>query len=266
MLYIMTSSQAKRGVCKILRLLSHFIPRNDGVIVHKAFTLAEVLVTLLIIGVVASLTIPSIISETEKAETATQVKKYQSVLQQAVNNIKNDYGSVINSPLNSNADYINGWNALKPYLNLAKDCGTATGGKCWADDTYKYLNGNNWVNFNNYYVLGRGILADGTSIDYEAKSNCKDNRSINNSGPLYNSVCGTFFIDVNGHKPPNQAGRDVFVWRVLSSGSVTPYGALDDICQGCDPTSNDIGCDSNGASGCGFGCTAKVIKEGKIDY
>jgi prepilin-type N-terminal cleavage/methylation domain-containing protein len=233
---------------------------------QTAFTLAEVLITLLIIGAVASLTIPTIIADTEKAETATQVKKYQSVLSQAVMNIKNEYGSIINSPLNSNGDYINGWNTLKPYLNLAKDCGTATGQTCWANGIYKHLNNTDWVNFNNYFVLGRGVLADGSSIDYEARINCITNKSTTNKGPLYNSNCGTIYIDVNGHKPPNTAGRDVFAWHVLQNGTVYPIGTLDDVFLGCDPTSNDITPSSDGAPGFGYGCTAKVIKDGKIDY
>jgi len=229
------------------------------------FTLAEVLITLLVIGVVASMVIPALIQDSQKAETVVQVKKYQSILSQVVINIRNDYGSILNSPLNSNGDYVNGWKEIKPYLNLTKDCGTAIGQDCWANGMYKRLNGTNWADFNNYYVLGRGVMADGSSIDYEARTNCNVNFSINNLEPL-NSVCGDFIIDVNGHKPPNQAGRDVFSWHVTRNGNIYPDGSFDDKFGGCDPTSNDITYDANGAPGWGAGCTAKIIKEGKIDY
>ena len=49
----------------------------------KGFTLAEVLITLAIIGVVAALTIPSVIVKTQQQEFKTAAKKAHSVLSQA---------------------------------------------------------------------------------------------------------------------------------------------------------------------------------------
>ena len=51
---------------------------------RKAFTLAEVLITLAIIGVVAALTIPSVISNTQQQEFRTGLRKAVSVLNQAI--------------------------------------------------------------------------------------------------------------------------------------------------------------------------------------
>lgn len=42
----------------------------------KAFTLAEVLITLGIIGVVAAMTLPTLVGEYQKKQTATQLKKF----------------------------------------------------------------------------------------------------------------------------------------------------------------------------------------------
>ncbi len=50
----------------------------------KGFTLAEVLITLAIIGVVAALTIPSVILNTNQTEYKSALKKSVSVLNQAV--------------------------------------------------------------------------------------------------------------------------------------------------------------------------------------
>jgi prepilin-type N-terminal cleavage/methylation domain-containing protein len=233
---------------------------------NKAFTLAEVLITLLIIGVVASLTIPAIIADTEKAETATQVKKYQSVISQAVMNIKNEYGSIINSPLNSNSSVTTEWNALKSKLNIVKDCGILAGQGCWANVMSKYLYGTDAKNWDLYTSGGKGILQDGSSICLEAGSNCSSNVSSNNSGPLYNTMCAEVCIDVNGIKAPNQSGRDIFCWYILQNGTVYPVGSLDDVRRGCDPTSSDVSYGTNGSPGRGTGCTSRVIKEGKIDY
>jgi prepilin-type N-terminal cleavage/methylation domain-containing protein len=244
----------------INKQLTHKTKKN----IFSAFTLAEVLITLLIIGVVASLTIPAIIAETEKAETSTQVKKYQSVLQQAVLSIKNEYGSVLDSPLNSDEDYVNSWNTFKTHLNLVKDCGT-TGSNCWGNGMYRYLNGDDWVNKNTDFG-GKGILQDGSSIQFMARTYCSRNRSINLSGPLYNSNCTIVYIDVNGPKPPNQGGRDVFCWYINRNDTVYPLGSLDDIYGGCNKNSSDTAPNNDGAPGIGIGCTAKIIKEGKIDY
>jgi prepilin-type N-terminal cleavage/methylation domain-containing protein len=234
------------------------------IIKNNAFTLAEVLITLLVIGVVTSLTIPAIISETEKAETAVQVKKYQSVLQQAVMSIKNEYGSVLDSPLNSDNDQENGWNTFKTYLNLVKDCGMY-GQSCFANGIYKRINGNNFEDMN-ALAFSKGILQDGSSIELQIKTNCSTNRSSNNSGPLYNSNCALIYIDINGYKLPNRHGRDLFGWYIMKDGTVYPVGSLDDMKRGCDPNSTDTTQDNDGAPGTGEGCTAKVIQEGKINY
>ena len=50
----------------------------------KAFTLAEVLITLMIIGIVAALTIPSVISNYQQQEFKTGLKKAVSVLNEAI--------------------------------------------------------------------------------------------------------------------------------------------------------------------------------------
>lgn len=51
---------------------------------HYAFTLAEVLITLGIIGVVAALTMPSLIADKRAKELETALKKNASVIQQAI--------------------------------------------------------------------------------------------------------------------------------------------------------------------------------------
>ncbi len=51
----------------------------------KAFTLAEVLITLGIIGVVAAMTLPIIVGNYKKQEVVTSVQKVYSVLNQAFN-------------------------------------------------------------------------------------------------------------------------------------------------------------------------------------
>lgn len=58
----------------------------------KAFTLAEVLITLGIIGVVAALTMPMLIGHFEKTTTATKLKKFYSVMAQATDKAMSENG------------------------------------------------------------------------------------------------------------------------------------------------------------------------------
>lgn len=58
----------------------------------NAFTLAEVLITLGIIGVVAAMTIPSLIADYRKDVTETRLKKFYSIMNQAILQSVNDNG------------------------------------------------------------------------------------------------------------------------------------------------------------------------------
>lgn len=59
-----------------------------------AFTLAEVLITLGIIGVVAAITLPTMITKSKKRVIETQLKEYYSMMNQAFKLAENDYGDM----------------------------------------------------------------------------------------------------------------------------------------------------------------------------
>ena len=58
----------------------------------KAFTLAEVLITLGIIGVVAAMTLPSLIQRNNNKVVETRLKKFYSAINQAIMMAEVDYG------------------------------------------------------------------------------------------------------------------------------------------------------------------------------
>ena len=58
----------------------------------RAFTLAEVLITLGIIGVVAALTMPSLIANHNKRVVETRLQKFYSSMNQAIKMAELDYG------------------------------------------------------------------------------------------------------------------------------------------------------------------------------
>ena len=61
---------------------------------HNAFTLAEVLITLGIIGIVAVLTMPILTQNYNKKVTETRLKKFYSTMNQTVERLKVDYGDL----------------------------------------------------------------------------------------------------------------------------------------------------------------------------
>ena len=98
-----------------------------------AFTLAEVLITLGIIGVVAALTMPALVSNHRKKVAETRLAKFYSTMNQAIKMAEADYGDlsnwdVLQSGFNEDADgnqttpksleWFNKY--LKPYLKLTK--------------------------------------------------------------------------------------------------------------------------------------------------
>lgn len=255
--------------------LQRFLHKRRCILaVHKAFTLAEVLVTLAIIGVVAALTIPTLMSSIENAGTASRVKKANSMLNQAIKMYMVDNDCIGDlaacGGFSGGADGSgNGqaWNAIKPYFKIIKDCGTKTGQGCFSTGTYyKLLNGNNYM-YLDHLDRGKGILSDGFSILIENRDNCSADFSSTGQTAL-KQTCANIFIDTNAIKGPNKIGRDVFSFRVTKSGVVYPSGSLDDSeyssseVPKCDPAATGHSLSAGG----GHGCAARIIREGKVNY
>ncbi len=96
------------------------------------FTLAEVLITLAIIGVVAAMTIPTLIANYQKKATATKVKKAYAEIAQAIKLAQADFGDPNNWQLvkyTNNEAENSKWfvdTYLRPYLKITRDCGTGS--------------------------------------------------------------------------------------------------------------------------------------------
>lgn len=232
---------------------------------NMGFTLAEVLITLLIIGVVASLVIPALVNNTNKAEYIAKLKKEYSILQQAFTLIEMDaggsilYDSNFNSSTGDNMTDSNAMNTFASKLNVIKNCGSGAG--CWYASPLKNLGGNEdtpnleakWTN--NY---GKAILTDGTMIRFDINnSNCLTTQGSAPAGsPLYLSGCGDIRIDVNGASGPNKIGIDVFGFYITQNG-IYPKGIFND----------GYSCDINSTSYVtSDGCSSKILIEGAINY
>lgn len=185
----------------------------------KAFTLAEVLITLGIIGVVAAMTLPTLVNNTEKKELDAQLKKSYSVLQNAINRMNYEEGETV-IPANSSSASLA--LKLKKYLKLSKDCGLSDcEGKYGTDEngdlafnySDHYRTYNNAVKMNNSTLDdGQFILTDSMFIMVEC-SGTPPNRLL-------------VSVDVNGYnKKPNRWGHDLFTFQINKNGKFLPAGA-----------------------------------------
>lgn len=166
---------------------------------NGAFTLAEVLITLGIIGVVAALTMPTLISNHKRQVTVTKVKKFYSILSQDVNMSKVEYGDVSNWNWDLNLTaFVETY--LLNNLNIIKNCKTTNG--CWNSDGVIYGLNNSYkenIKGSTFYKIQ---LVDGTNLAFTKQ----DNQHVH------------VYCDINGNPAPNKYGHDSFV-LTLTQGS-----------------------------------------------
>lgn len=216
------------------------------------FTLAEVLITLVIIGIIAAMTIPSLMNKTNEQETVVAVKKAYSVLGQAYQKMVAENGEINPSTLGDLPVETFGDMFVKQ-LNVQKVCGTSTNEDCFSKENggaYKYFEGTVWANMNSFAPLYKIRLNDGMSVAiyvgnvYESKGNSE----------ALNNVYGYFCVDVNGDKGPNTLGKDTFCFHI------TKYGIL------ANGSPDDTGAPFSTCRTNGNGCTAWVVTKGNMDY
>ena len=214
-----------------------------------AFTLAEVLITLGIIGVVAALTLPSLIAKYQEKVLVNQAKKNYALVTNAINQYNMDIGA------NGN-DYSMFMDAAKgtqtvaeefaKYFKGAKLC--FENGKATCDLSYKVktatpvADGYGNYKIDSFYKFsGRGLgymqLIDGSFLGLIVESKnagecgfkynqpTKDENGVfikNPDGSIYveekfSSRCGRIIVDTNGKKGPNRYGSDVFVYQIFAN-------------------------------------------------
>jgi prepilin-type N-terminal cleavage/methylation domain-containing protein len=214
----------------------------------KAFTLTEVILTLLIIGVVASLTIPAIINDIQNAELKTAFKKTFAELSQATNLILQENAGDIRG-LCPSFDHDCIKNQFINHMSTSKICTTGNAwNNCWHDATHgvKTISGA-WDGFSPVSGYTGMILSTGPLVFiYHYSSTCT-------STAYSNTIlkCSTIYVDVNGFKGPNTKGKDIYYLH-LTSNKLIPYGTIGD--------GNETDCQTDPPSGHGRGCAARFLK------
>ena len=194
-----------------------------------AFTLAEVLITLGIIGIVAALTLPAFISNVQGRIQAKRVENINQKLSKVTDKM------AVQSGLIGYPDTMAFVQEMKKHMSIAKVCDNSHLSECWGTTevdvgkdkpweiaktktakTLKIGEPDNWAD-----TVGI-VTADGTPMILSYDKNC--NFDPNNTGLQYNQssgksnslVCLSGVFDWNGGAKPNKLGDDVITLGMAS--------------------------------------------------
>lgn len=209
----------------------------------RAFTLAEVLITLGIIGVVAAMTIPTLITNHQKRQTVVKLQRAISVLNQSYRLAYDDVGEVTQEEAFSmgSEEYFKKFWA--PYIKVHMYC------KDYKSCGYKR---------NNFTTPNPGtkpmiVTGMGTSF-------------ITTDGIFYNirvaggsGIVSEILVDLNGAKEPNKLGKDVFV--LVRQNSEAKGAVVVPDCSGEDSEFINKDC-SNDSDQRAYCCAEKIKRAG----
>ncbi len=220
----------------------------------KAFTLAEVLITLGIIGVVAAMTIPTLISKIGKRQLETQIKASYSTIAQTMRAVQaDDVDFDMTIATDEGQEPTNNWfkNYILPYLKVEKVCYNTAG--CWhKKGTVKDLQGNS---FPWDYDAGLGtyivtfVIAKGAYFNIDGMSIYRMNTLF---GINTDSIGLVFYFDANGDRKPNKIGKDIYVMAYTADKGLVPAGF--------DRTREEV--EQNCLNGNGYWCLTYLINNG----
>ncbi len=230
----------------------------------KGFTLAEVLITLGVIGIVVTMTMPVLISHYRDKEFVTRLKKVYSVLDNAYHSIIFEEGNAsswdmlpVEYEINSDGNIIEDvygvkidknaypnsimvYKLFKPYLKVVKEC-EKNDHSCFPEEVIEW--GSRKIcagssSICSLYKNGSGarifiVLEDGISIGF-----------------LQNQV---IYVDLNGPARPNKVGEDVFQFNLGVNSLTLPNDGNE--------TDGGVICYSNN-----WTCSAWAIINENLDY
>ena len=247
-------------------------------LVKSAFTLAEVLITLGVIGVVAAMTLPTLIHNYQVKQWETGLKRSYNILTNGFKKVMSDAGCMdlectgIFVPNETNTQNTESpefneqmESVAKKVFNVKKVCklGT-TDAECPREYTINYLKGSGTTVLKAEKTFSMQ-LADGTVV-YIENWGCIGNNTRKN--------CAYLLLDLNGYKKPNTYGKDAFELGFLKSdGSIIPNTSFYDqnnywrknprFCGNADVKLKD---DMQNIIN-GYGCLARIMENNwEMDY
>ena len=209
-----------------------------------AFTLAEVLITLAVIGIVAALTLPGLIQNHNEKAWSTAKDLWEKKLTETVRRMNVDG---VMTGHESTEEFMN---TFKNYMKVIKTCDNNDINKCYSpkivttgkDDALEEIETNGltsassmglkeWQTNTNTMSF---VVADGTTVIMAYQPECPYADPIEDTGSQVS--CMAYMVDVNGKKGPNRVGKDI----ELSSGVAfsTCDNPIGDMCWSTDFAAN----------------------------
>ena len=220
------------------RFTSHFSLKS------AAFTLAEVLVTLGIIGVVSAMTVPTLMQNYQRQSYVTQLHKTYNEVSQALLRYQTDRNALnlTEAGLSSQT----AWDAMvAQYFKTVQKCDNSLTPCFPATTSYKKMSGVA-LNSNVYNIETSYVLASGASVRFYYAVNG-------------NRIC-FLMVDVNGQKGPNILGRDLFTLSIYNDGTIDDDGSSAPLSEADRNTLFERDC--NGDTGAGdYGCFGKILND-----
>ena len=164
---------------------------------HRGFTLAEALITLVIIGVIAALTIPAILVNTEQHEYKSALKKALSALNQVIelNIALEGYGPLESTSMQTPEIEDSFFEMFRNRMNVIS-----------TSKAYDWGNTANYAFFTadgmRYEFPTKPAMKGGTFSEYNSKCATPAGDIQDDSGAVFNLPC-LIIVDVNGQRRPN---------------------------------------------------------------
>ena len=222
---------------------------------RPAFTLAETLITLGVIGVVAAVTLPTLLTNVQDRVRQEQVRTVKYKFTKATEKM-NSLGKIGEYP--TTMDFVN---ELKKHMTIAKVCDSSKLNECWPSQTITAYSGNSTTPQTvNVSTITNGtelkalanttaetatvgiITGDGVPMILVYNTNCSGfdetkqyTWSVENGKPVTNATtnCVSAIFDINGAKGPNKIGTDVRTLNsIFGAANLTGYAPADmEICK-----------------------------------
>jgi len=218
-----------------------------------AFTLAEVLIVIGILGIVAEMTIPTLYNDYLMSRYYSMFMKGYTDLSQVIESLvleNGDMASAISS-------YGTLTDAISSKVNVTLFCPAGTMEERCMPYNSTAIDGTSLPE--GYFAGNRLSLLNGEAIyinDFDNTCNGSDN-SIT-------KVCASIMIDTNGVTEPNRLGRDLFYFDVTSNKLVaignqgTNQAWTPTWTWYCNPKITD--------PNSGIACAGRLLQQGKMDY
>ncbi len=190
---------------------------------RQGFTLAEVLITLGIIGVVAALTTPALISDFNNAKTGPTLRKFMSTMENA-------HQQILAANEASRLSAVTDLDAETYFDELSKYVAGSTLMETKEDVELepKSYDGTESINMTDDGPIFRMKGGDDFYLSLYDRATLNNYRNEQNGFRANGAYKGTFaviFYDINGvDVKPNRLGKDIFRFNVDDTGAMIPNG------------------------------------------